>query len=45
MLGLPMANEIMKSLCRRLLFPEAEAVGLPEGFGGAEVALAFGEST
>ena len=43
-LGLHLANEIMKAHGGRLLFPQAEDVGLPEGIDGAVVALAFGES-
>jgi signal transduction histidine kinase len=44
-LGLHVANEVMKIHGGRLLFPRPDDVGLPEGFDGACVALAFGEST
>ncbi len=44
-LGLHVASEIMKAHGGRLVFPQAEDVGLPEGFNGAVVALVFGEVT
>jgi hypothetical protein len=44
-LGLHLANEIMKTPGGRLLFPQADDMGRPEGFRGAVVALAFAEST
>jgi signal transduction histidine kinase len=44
-LGLHVASEIMKAHGGKLLFPQTEDVGLPDGIGGAVVALAFGETS